>query len=159
MYNISFKDIVNKLLPLALRKERVKAFLYALIKPLKDVNSTFSGFKDGIDYELRFNGQTIYLEHILNDKYDSILKRIYIEDTSAIDYTYLFNEVEAREKFYLRNLSEATPPIYLENITEQVNQTHFKVKVPSTITFSTPEMEALVDKYRKAGTNYTIETF
>lgn len=160
MFNIDFQDIIKKLLPAALRLSNVKDVLFALIKPLKSLNTTFKSWKDGIDYDLQFNGQTMYLQRVLNDQFDSVLRRIYIEDTSVINNIYVANKVEGSVTLYLANKSETSAPVvYLENLSEQVNQIHFKVRVPSALTFSTIVMTALVDKYKIAEKNYTIQTF
>ncbi len=160
MFNIDFQDIIRKLLPAALRSSNLKDVLNALIKPLKNLNTTFKSWKDGVDYDLQFNGQTMYLQRVLNDQFDTVLRRIYIEDTSIINNVYVANKSEGSVTLYLANKSETSAPVvYLENLSEQVNQIHFKVRVPAALVFSSIQMRALVDKYKIAGKNYTIQTY
>jgi len=160
MFNIDFQDIINKLLPAAFRNSNIKELLFAMIKPLKDLNTSFKSHKDVIDYDLQFNGQTMYLKHVLNDLFDPTLRRIYIEDTSIINNVYVATKAEGSVTLYLATKAETTAPVvYLETLSEQVNQIHFKVRVPIALTFSSIKMRTLVDKYKLAGKNYTIQTY
>ena len=134
--------------------------MFSFIKPLSLLNISFNSWKDSIDYDLQFNGQTMNLQHVLNDIFDSSSRAIYIEDTSSIVHQYVANKSEGSVELYLANKSETTAPIvYLNNKVEQVAFIHFKVRVPSALVFSNLEMRALVDKYKQAGKIYTIETY
>jgi hypothetical protein len=133
--------------------------MLAAFKPIKELNVEFKLWKDRLDYDLRFNGQTINLEHVLNDLFDNSSRRIYIQDTSIVNYVYVSNKIEGSGRLYLSNKSETTAPdVYFENRTEQTNQIHFKVMVPSSLGFSVIQMKALVDKYKIAGVKYQIES-
>lgn len=160
MFNIYFQDIIKKLVPAAYRGSNLADVIFALTKPLRSLNITFKSHKDSVDYDLQFNGQTMNLEHVLNDKFDPSLRRIYIEDVSYINSVYVANKVEGSVTLYLANKSETTvPPVYLENKIEQTGQTHFRVMVPASLTFSMIELRALVDKYKLASKIYTVQTF
>lgn len=157
MPSINFKDIALKIVPSYRRKPKMMDFIYSLIKPIDNTNVVFSAFTSDTDYYLKFNGQIIYLEHILNDLYDNISRGIYIEDLANVDKIYLRNRVEARPPFYLYNRAEAQPPKYFKNLTEYTSNNRFIVKVPNTVTYVELEMRAIIDKYKQAGVNYTIE--
>jgi hypothetical protein len=155
MFSISFKDIVNK----HILKGNFREFVYMAISPLTSLNIKFKAWKDEKDYELQFNGQTIYLEHVINDQFDNSSRRIYIEDTSGISYQYLYNKIEGRSPIYLYNKSEAATPIYFQNRVEQVNLIHFIVRVPTGMAYDSIKLKALVDRYKIASKNYTVQTY
>jgi hypothetical protein len=157
MYNVDFDDIAKKLIPLRLRKVKALDYLSAILKPLKSLHADFLSFVNTKKYELKFTGQIIYLEHLLNDTYDSTTRGIYIVDTANIDLTYWFNRGELTSFYYLRNRSEGQPPKYLKNRIEYINHIHFIIKVPSGVSFVEVQMRTLIDKYLQAGKNYTIE--
>ena len=108
-------------------------------------------------YDLSFNGQTIYLEHYLNDQFDNDLRRIYIEDTDVDDAVYLFNEDEGNEDTYLFNTAEAEADTFLRNTEESLAVISFIVYVPSDIVFNMTVMRKHVQKYAISGFNFEIE--
>lgn len=158
MFDVNFKDIVNKLLPLEIRKEPNQSILYALVKPLQTLNESFVIFRNAINYKLLFNAQVIYLEHFLNDLYDPINRGIYIEDTADIEYTYLFNKSENRP-VYIYNKSEGKPKFYLYNKQEYGGLYEYIIMVPVGISFNELLMRKQVNIYNNAGRRYLIKTF
>ncbi len=94
-YNIDYKRISENLMPFFLRKEKLKEFIYSAIKGLQDVNDLFHQYTIDTDYKLKFNAQVIYLEHVLNDKFDNTSRTIYIENISNLyNNDYIFNQSE-----------------------------------------------------------------
>lgn len=115
MFNIDFNDIAKKLIPESERGPRFIAWFKSAIRPLVQLHSQFTSFRDDINYKLLFNAQVIYLEHFLNDQYDNVNRQIYIEDTANITYNYLYNENENRPPVYLHNYSSVD---YMRNENE-----------------------------------------
>lgn len=163
---INFKTVFQFLIPYRIRQSRMVEFMGALLAPLQTVNGYFSAHVDMIRYDLKFNGQVMYLEHVLNDQFDDTLRRIYIDDPSGqqIFTPYIFNRIEQQPPLHLFNVADAKPVdenIVLRNTVELVVTTDFVVHVPAGIFNPTMEvqMRDLIDRYRIAGKRYTFDTF
>lgn len=160
MFNIDFKDIADKIIPNLFIKDRFKVFLYCLVRPLKTVNQFFQSFRNNIHYGLLFNAQVIYLEHYLNDQYDSVNRAIYIQDASNVEYNYFSNKIEARPNVYLNNKVEEVPPIYLKNKSEDTDGVvDYIVMVPSYVVFTQLVMRNQILQYNLAGKRFSIQIF
>lgn len=155
---IDFNNLINKLLPFSKRKDKLTAFLYLILHPLKAVNIMYNQFKADTDYRLIFNGQIIYLEHYLNDLYDNTQRRIYIQDTANSTYNYIYNAAELLPPLFVYNANENIP-VYLINNNEALENIDFIVFVPSSITFNEKVVREQIDYYKAAGKKYKIETF
>lgn len=158
MYSVDFSDIVAKLLPIELRKDWLKRYIKAALQPLQNINTYFFQLVNDTDYKLAFNGQVIYLEHILNDRYDPINRGIYIEDGANVVYTYIYNVLETKPPLFIYNKSEGNPT-YLKNRTEHTTTVQFIIKVPLAVSYDEYIMRLLVDTYKQAGVIYSIETY
>lgn len=160
---INFKEVSKYLVPLPVRGARFVSWLGTLLAPLQSLNATFKSWGDGLRYDLRFTGQVIYLEHILNDLYDPSLRRIYIADPSG-SYsitTTLWNFVEAQARTFFYNFSEGQPAPVARNYSEVfVAGVDFVVKIPASlsVTLTLNRMRKLIDRYRPAGKRYIFET-
>lgn len=159
MFSIDFDDIVNKLLPIRLNKARNREFIYALLKPLKDLHESFKQLRNTTAYKLSFNAQIVYLEHYLNDQYDPNNRGIYIEDVANIEYVYLFNKLENRPAIILHNKSENKAPCYLRNKQEYSTAVDYIIKVPIGVNYNDLKMRSQVLFYNNAGRRFKIETY
>lgn len=163
---IVFKTVFKFLIPFSIRNPKMVEFVGALLQPLQTVNGWFVDFVEGTRYDLRFNGQVVYLEHVINDQFDTNFRRIYIDDPAGqqVFAPYIFNRIEEQPPLYLFTISDAKPlleNIVLRNASELVVTTDFVVYVPVSI-FTTAlqvQISALIDKYRIAGKRYTFQTF
>jgi hypothetical protein len=157
MFSLNFKDIGVKLLPPVLKKERMIALVSVCLHPLKYVNDLLNALRDEKNYFLRFNGQIIYLEHFLNDQYDPVYRRIYIEDVANLEPIYLYNNAEERTPVYLHNKEEGADPVYMINRREYILEFEYIVKVPNDLVFNEIEMRSKINRYNIAGKRYIIE--
>jgi hypothetical protein len=157
-FNIDFDDIGKKIIPIRKRKTRFLDFLHVILNQIALINQQLIALRDKVDYKLSHNAQIIYLEHWLNDKYDSVQRRIYIADTANIEYTYFFNRIENRP-VYLYNRSEMQTVFYLLNRTELISPIGYIVMVPTDIPFNSIEMRNDILVYNMAGIQFTIQTF
>lgn len=163
---INFKAVFQYLVPFRIRQSRMVEYMAALLAPLQVINGYFASHVETIRYDLKFNGQVMYLEHVLNDKFDNTLRRVYIDDPSGqqIFTPYVFNRIEQQPPLHLFNVADAKPlleNIVLRNQVELLVTTDFVVKVPVGIFNSTiqVQMSDLIDRYRIAGKRYTFQTF
>lgn len=156
-YDIDFTELTRQLLPVELRKKKMRAWLKALNKPVVLLYDLFLKFKSEILYELDHNGQVCRLRKVLNDKFDNVDRRIYIEDAPVKLPLYIHRRIEDKP-VYIRRRSEATP-VYIYRRSEITFGGTFIVFVPATLDFDIDEMKLLINKYRLAGKAYTIKTF
>jgi len=162
---LNFKEVFKYLIPFRLRGIRAVEWVASLLAPLQSLNAVFVAWAGGVRYFLAFNGQVVYLEHVLNDQFDASLRRIYIDDPSGVVIitTYVHNKVEQQPPLYLYNVSDASPSnptVY--NTSEIFTGTDdFVVHVPVGV-FSPAvqvQMSALINQYRIAGKRYSFQTF
>ena len=160
MFNIDFDKIIELLLPIALRRPRLKAYLKAVSKPLKQLYNTFTAYRLHVLQSITHTGQVMYIEHLLNDLYDPLSRNIYLDDsTDARLDDYLFNAAEGQDVMYLFNDSEEEEAEYVYNSSEYDAINDFIVKVPSHLYAHILSIKATIDNYRQAGKRYSIEYF
>lgn len=133
-----------------------------LVSPLVWLNSALTEYATNVYYRLSITGQVIYLEHYLNDLFDSDNRGIYISDDSLIFPPFLYrtgDEIPVGDELILYPTTE---PIYLYNIEDFYTQGSFIVHVP----FSLPLNEDLenrirraVNQYKMAGAKYTVVNY
>lgn len=156
MFSINHIALLLEYLPVSFRTFRTKAFLGSAIAPLEDIWTWFTLFRSDIDYSLKFNGQVIYLEHLLNDQFDPINRTIYISDAANVPFEYIFTTSENVSNYIYSNTETlTTDQVYLMLTNELISQEQFVVNIPNT-SINQIELKALVDKYRLASKNYTI---
>jgi hypothetical protein len=196
MYNINFYQLASELLPALLRgKQVVLALVNVCLSPIRDLHQQFIAYRQEAIYKASFTGQIIYLEKRLNDRFDAILRRIYISNVADQNFTYVFNQSE-NELIYVYNsynilltyttddyvatstgiyrCINSTTGVLPDTSSDWVNVSDntyllnqieynliydFIVMVPSVISFSQPEMQAIVNYYKLAGKRFTIQTY
>ena len=154
-YNINFRIIGANLIPSFLRGSTFLSLIYSLIKALKDVNLLLYAITQRITYVLQFNGQIIYLEKYLNDVYDPVDMRIYIQNTSNSSPTYLFNRAELNDETYLFNRSEAETEPYLYN-RDEASGIDYVIFVPTEYSGQEDSILAGVKQFNLANKTFNI---
>ncbi|MCE9539757.1 MAG: hypothetical protein K8R85_11135 [Bacteroidetes bacterium] len=100
-YIINWDKIIKENLPVFFHKLFRLAWITALIKPFKIMHAEFLQLRDDYMYKVRYNSQVIYLERILNDKFDPTNRAIYITDLSQVNEEYLYQKIESKPANYL----------------------------------------------------------
>jgi hypothetical protein len=154
---INIAYLVEILIPPFLKGENLVLLLKASTKPIQDNITWFYDFYDKKKYELRFNGQIIYLEDLLNNEFDPVLRRIYIDDGDQSPTVYIFNVSENNESLYLFNNSEDGDPTYIYNGVVGSQPTDFVVFVPTGLVYNENLMKFYLNKYKIASKRYKIE--
>ncbi len=80
------------------------------IAPVRVLYNTFLQYRLDALYKLNFNGQIIYLEHVLNDRFDNIGRGIYIDNVADQHRMYWYNAGEGRDAVYVYNNYDAANP-------------------------------------------------
>lgn len=150
LFRIDWDRFVLLLLPIRLRVTELFVMARAIIQPVMSVHSRFMLNRADNLYKMSHNGQVCHLRAMLNDTFDTQLRRITIEDTRRYDWTFVYKE-------------NADKPLLLETVVIASEQfttgegTDFTVFVPSSISFSVkPQMISLINFYKLAGKRYSI---
>jgi hypothetical protein len=154
IYDIDFTLAVKRLLPPFLRQVKHIAWLTALVKPLQEKrDEIFGDYYTEIIKRMKFNGQTIVLEEVLNQFYNLTADPlIYIETLVQDNFTSYVGPDDATEVY-----------VGIDNFTDTYIGTgysfytaDFIIYVPSSLVFVEAEMRALVDGIKLYGTSYLI---
>lgn len=157
-FNIQFNYLGDWLIPIRLRTAVLMAFVRACFTPIVMLHNDFLLYRKAKLYEIKMNYQVCYLEAFLNDRFDSILRRIYIDDAQTAEQIYLYQDVEDKDEGLYTDAEDS--PLYLftegETIGDLLND--FIVYVPIGVMFSESELRAMLSS-KLAGKRYKIELF
>ena len=154
-YNPDILKIVSQIIPRVLRKDRFAAIIFALLKPLQDLNDIFSAWADKIKVKLIYNSQTIYLEKILNDLFDSTLRRIEVITTIRSLEIMMTNLTEGLTPIYIFNASEGISEPYIFNGSESFDY-DFEVRIPSELSALSDRITAQVNDLKLSEKRFKI---
>lgn len=129
-YNINWTKLVKENLPVFLHQAFRLTWIIALIAPVKKIYVDFLALRDEFIYKVRFNGQVIYLERILNDKFDFTLRRIYIEDGPAHSF-FVYRRTELKPDPYTYRIWKSTTAFAAGEFAVHANKV-YKALVPNT---------------------------
>ena len=150
-YAISFERLIAHLLPTFLRTPSLLAYVGALIAPINTLWRALTKYRTDTLYRVTHTGQVVYLQKVLNDRFDKAERRITIRDGIINEPTYLYPSHEAK-------------PIHLDHTIYTREELAFKdvdfvVVLPSELLLTAEEelrMNALISAYKLATKTYTI---
>lgn len=153
MFSEDFKKLSLWLTPHWMRRPNLLIFIQAFTWPLRQIHNRFLMFVTATLYRLNHNGQICYLRAVLNDAFDSTLRRIWIGDFEGIERIYLWPEIDLRDV----NLGEVQ---YLWPDADYADSgIDFTIHLPVDIVTTDPQMaylRSLVDEYKLDSKNYNI---
>ncbi len=159
---LNILELLKLLIPTKIRGEKFEAWIGSLLQPIQSLNTDFSDWGEDVRYNLRFNGEVMYLEHILNDQFDPVDRLIYIDDPDTyIDENFVFNKLEPETTLIVYNKAEAQPSLFLYTSDDLSQNVDFVVYVLVSIFNPANEvqMRGIINKRRPAGKRYKFETF
>lgn len=173
--------------PLLVAKIRLNDLLLAMLEGVQQAYNAFMIYREATLYKLQFTSQTIWLERLLNDRFNSGLPAfsdfetrlnpvgIYISDPASFkEGLFRWNKAENRHQAARYNQAELDlmPPNdvrrkYRFCNSELEANNDFVVKVPIALfdvtdpinTATVANMKAWVELYRIAGVRYTIVNY
>lgn len=161
-YHINWSRLTVLHVPMLLRRPRMRSWLYSLVVPIKALHDKFLALRLDLIYKIEHTPQVYSMEKVLNEEFDAVLKRIYIEDGEYFEQLYVFSP-EEELPIYIFDEAENQPVyFYGENDPESVS-VDFNVVLP--IEFQTDfaigtnernKLEALVNFYRLPDKTYKI---
>ncbi len=156
LFEVDLPKLVRLLVPPRMRKMKQVAWLQALTNPVNYLYQQFRRNRDANLYRLYITPQVVYMEKLLNDRYDISGRRIRIKDALVYDAEYLYQDQELKPLYIYKE--EENKPVYLFTDDEiGSDSVDFFVLVPPDLTFNENEMTALIDNYKLAGKRYKIQ--
>lgn len=136
-------------------------FIRSLLLPFRDGMNSFANYSQRQHYLTSISGQVIYLEQLLNDEFDSGLRRIYISDAiyGGEIPIIIYQAFELKVPPYLKQATETTiPDIYLWMLADITATHEFDIIVPAALNGSFDEayLRSLIDRFKIAGKRYSI---
>lgn len=157
-YDIDYTKFVLERIPQHVQESEHNAWLTKLASPFVYLYNQLLLFRTNVLYKLTITPQVVYLEKMLNDRYDSALRRIYIVDGLSYNATYLYTSLELKPQFTYKKSENNLWFLYTSGETGQFSF-DFVVMVPNAIAFNQNEMISLLNTYKLAGKIYSIQTF
>jgi hypothetical protein len=152
MFNISFIKLVQWIMPTWLRNANATIMVLAANYPLREVHNQFKDYVDAVDYRLKHNYQTCYLQAMLNDKFDLIDRRIRVIDFEVWGALFFFDDSENRD---LNCGDDNVQFFWADDVGYD-----YTIQIPSTIVTTNAEMASLranVNRYKLAGKQFYIQ--
>ena len=160
--NIDFDRLATQLLPGLLRKPVLRAWLGALLAPLRQLYTRFLLYAEAARQELNYSSQTIVFEGLLNDRFDPYGRRIRIQNANTVlTPVYLNFHREGQPRKFLRFAIEGPPWVFWRTYSEFSTQLDYTVVVPQ-VTLPTNRAErklqirARIERFNPATKRYTI---
>ncbi|MAB37746.1 MAG: hypothetical protein CL528_11270 [Aequorivita sp.] len=163
IYILDYEGFKEQLLPIILRKPKWLALLQALIIPFKALYEYFFGFKEDSIYRAQHYGSVGLLEKALNDAFDDVERRIFINNAALNDTQHYYDE-GAGDPLYFYDEGEGDPQWFFDPIVFNVYESDFTVFIPMALRPDDEDAEerlltrvrALIDYYKIYGPKYTI---
>lgn len=156
-YDVDFRRMAVLLLPIALRKSITTTFVQVMVSPVSSLLRRFNQNRADWNYRMEHNGQVCYLQAVLNDKFDPLQRRIYIDDGEGADALLVYARSERRWQMVPRR-SEGALILSSRAFVGQ-GAIDFIVFVPQSLSYDERRMKALVKMYKLAGKRFTIQTY
>jgi hypothetical protein len=170
-FNTNFTNLAKQVLFTVTRGEFLKTWVSVLVSPVVLLQTLFNAFRGKNIYLLKHNGQVCYLESALNDAFDSVDRRIYINDPYRDLVVWLGSEGEigtsvpfdvptwtASEGEVGATLYPSPIWLYTEGET-LFSDYDFYIWIPATVTYNANQLTALVNSYKLPGRTWTIQTY
>lgn len=158
-YNINYARIGVILLPTFLRKPIAAAFIKAILKPLDEINSSFTEYRESLDTNIY--SQVCYLQGLINDNFDPLERRIWIRQGTLDSDSFLFWKRENNKtvRMYKRSASGFAFRRMSRRGFIGSENTDFEVVLPIGFALSENEetyMRAMVNQNKLASKTYII---
>lgn len=148
MYNFNLKQLIGNILPTGLRANVINYFAI-LLSPLTDIHNNFRQFRNAQLNAMSYNCQYPSLQKLLNDKFDSLSRRIKVYDGAPSEPVIVFPQVD--------DIPVITPLLVLLN--DATEYYPFIVELPSSFNSDVTRLVAIwktVDRYKLSGINYKV---
>jgi hypothetical protein len=146
IYNINWVKFVTELTPIRWRMVKHLVWLRAMAATWGDLYIRFRIYRASIKYQLLITPQVCFLEKALNDRYDTVLRRIFIEDAPEYLPMVLFRKIEGKKVVLHRKVEALHQVLYVKAETAQFSVDFI-------------ELRAFVDGYKLVTKTYKVKIF
>ena len=143
VFQTDLEQLAIQMMPTKWRKPRHIAFIKLMVFPFKKQLETLRAQRKKNIYVLTHDSRVGRVEKVLNDRFDTVQRRIRIGAGNRINALYLYTEAEAQQT-YLPKIIYSQQEIADKN-------TDFTVEVPADLNMPISEINAL----RYLTTKYT----
>lgn len=154
--NFDIYKYAAQLLPPILRKKRLFILLMALICYLKVIYGKFKLYLDSVFTVLQANGQTMYLEKALNDRFFFTNREIFLSEGVEPDI-FISKAIENKPVF--AHLKSEGKHLYLKKKSEEIYTGEFVVNVPDYLKKYENDIIIIVRRYSPAGKKFKIQYY
>ena len=164
IFNIDFDRLVIWNLANFLRRTVRAVWLNIITVPVRQVYTQFLAFREKSLYKLAHNSQVVYLQKVLNDKFDNTDRRISIRNSNILEPVWHYDTQEQKPVYYYKTGDKK--PVYFRSQADfdRLNS-DFEVIIPLALKPATqPEVDAfelqvrlLVDYYKLYSKKYIIK--
>ena len=142
----------------SLRKRKIFAIISVFLLPLIFIYTLYKSYRKQAIDKLNINGQVIYIEKVLNDRFFLKNREIYITDIAGKEF-YLYHRREEQIPSYLHKRSEGAEIKYIQQRGEGNYSVHYMVNIPSFLSAYEGEIKNLIDYYKPAGRSYVLKIY
>jgi hypothetical protein len=152
-FDFDFPRFSNDFLPVDQRKPIIKAWIAGILKPIKVLIEEFNVFVNSKRDEVKYNGKTISLRHLLRRDFgDGII----IENQISTGIPYILGDSAYPFNPILGDSAYPFNPILDESGTANLNDVDFIIKVPAVLLADLDQIKGIVQKYAVAGMTFKI---
>jgi len=164
IFNIDYRKVISGHLATFLRTRIRAQWLYVLISPVIGVYNVFRVWRKEKLYQMNHNSQVIYLEKVINDKFDPGIRGITVRNTELLEPVWHYDPVEQRPVYYYDEQQEASVIFHDPEVFDQYNA-DFEVIIPQRLQpadaaerekFETA-VRVLVDYYKLYSKKYLLK--
>lgn len=163
IFQIDWGKFTRENVPIALRRPIFIRLLASIIGQIRNLHYTFLDHRTDWLYKIRHTSQVIHIEKVLNDKFDRVQRRIYIQNVTFASYLYLWPDGE-KPHYLQEDGADPDRPLYLLEEDAGVISPDATIYVPAALRpslqsdFETFEnsLRGLVEYYKTYAVNYQI---
>ncbi|WP_055394732.1 hypothetical protein [Flagellimonas eckloniae] len=158
IFNIDFNRFVGSLVPIKRRTTKMLHWLVCLVHPIAELHIQFLQYRDRTNYKLEHTAQVFSIEKVLNDTFDTVQRRIVIEDGVYTLPVWFYDRNDDKPVRFDDRANNQPVRFYDRASLAQFDE-DFKVVLPNGLNLSNPEMirlKALVDFYKLPDKTYTV---
>lgn len=157
-YNFDIIKYAQYVLRPSLRKRKIFAIISIFLLPLIFIYTLFKSYRKQAIDKLNINGQVIYIEKVLNDRFFLKNREIYITDIAGKE-SHLYYRREEQIPSYLHKRNEGAEIKYIQQRGEGNYSGNFIVNIPFFLAAYESEIKNLVDYYKPAGRSYVLKIY
>ena len=158
IYNVDWAKLSHWFTPVHWRFPVLLSWVISVAALSNDLYNRFLAYRNLIKYSLLITPQVCYLEKALNDRYDVVLRRIYIEDAPEHLPVALFARAE-NKPVRLFTKDEGNPVILWRRAETAEFGVDFIIFIPIDVVFDMPQLRAFVTAYKLTTKTFEVQLF